>query len=412
MQNILRLINIPRFSLKKALPFFGPAYLVSVGYIDPGNWATNIEGGASFGYTLLWVLLVSNLMAILLQILSAKLGIATGYSLAANIRYHFPKPIVYVLWVLSSLAAIATDLAEFLGASLGLNILLGIPLLPAALLTGIITYGILLIHRRGYRKVEYIIISLVSIVAFTYVFELFLAKPNFGEIAYHVFVPTLDSNSIFVAIGMLGATVMPHNLFLHSGIILSRRKENDLEHNKKILHYAKLDSIIALNTAWFINSSMIIIAAAVFFQAGINVTSIEEAYVTLTPLLGKFASIAFAIALLSSGLSSSVTGTMAGQFIIQDFVKFSIPFWVRRLITMIPAIIIIGLGINTLNALITSQVILSLVLPFSVIPLIIFTSNKKIMGDFVNKPWVTILTIIVALFIIFLNALLIYNIFA
>ncbi len=412
MQNILRLINMPRISLKKALPFFGPAYLVSVGYIDPGNWATNIEGGASFGYTLLWVLLVSNLMAILLQILSAKLGIATGHSLAANIRHHFPKPIVYVLWILSSLAAIATDLAEFLGASLGLNILLGIPLLPAALLTGIITYGILLIHRRGYRKVEYIIISLVSIVAFTYVFELFLAKPNFGEIAYHVFVPTLDSNSIFVAIGMLGATVMPHNLFLHSGIILSRRKANDLEHNKKILHYAKLDSIIALNTAWFINSSMIIMAAAVFFQAGVNVTSIEEAYVTLTPLLGKFASIAFAIALLSSGLSSSVTGTMAGQFIIQDFVKFSIPFWVRRLITMIPAIIIIGLGINTLNALITSQVILSLVLPFSVIPLIIFTSNKKIMGDFVNKPWVTILTIIVAVFIIFLNALLIYNLFA
>ncbi len=400
-----------KFSLKKALPFMGPAYLVSVGYIDPGNWATNIEGGARFGYQLLWVILLSNIMAIILQITSAKLGIATGKSLSENMNDHFSKPTSILLFITAEIAAMATDLAEFLGAALGIYILFDIPLFQSAIIAGILVFIILMFHRFGYRWVEMIIFILVSVVAFVYIFEIFLAKPDLHQIVYHTFIPNIDSKSIFVAIGMLGATVMPHNLFLHSGAIKTRIKP-DIEHKKKLYKYAILDSAIALNTAWFINSAMIIMSAAVFFYQGKLVVSIEGAYQTLTPLLGAMASIAFAIALLSSGLSSSVTGTMAGQYILQGFIKRKIPIWFQRLITMIPAFIIIGSGINTFHALITSQVILSLQLPFTIIPLVIFTKNRNIMGKhFVNSRILNVTIITITVVIILLNALLLYQAF-
>ena len=398
-----------KFSIKKMLPFMGPAYLVSVGYIDPGNWATNIEGGSRFGYQLLWVLLISNIMAIILQSLSAKLGIATGKSLAANMKEHYSKPISFLLFLTAQVAAIATDLAEFFGAALGIHILFDLPMFPSAILAGILVFAILALHRYGYRSIEMIIFGFVSVVAFVYIFELFLVKPDLNQIVKHTFIPEINSESIFVAIGMLGATVMPHNLFLHSGIITSRIKP-DLEHNRKLYRFAIFDDLFALNTAWFINSAMIIMAAAAFYTTGNAVSSIEGAYQTLTPILGEFASFAFAIALLSSGLSSSITGTMAGQYILQGFLERSLPLWVQRLITMVPAFIIIGSGVDTLKALITSQVILSLQLPFTIIPLILFTRNKQIMGsDFVNKRLTNGIAILIASIILLLNGFLIYE---
>ncbi|SFD66878.1 manganese transport protein [Bacillus sp. OV194] len=396
---------------RRAFPFLGPAFLVSVGYIDPGNWATNIEGGATFGYTLLWVLLLSNLMAILLQITAAKLGVATGKSLAENCRQHFSKPVAVFLWITAELAAMATDLAEFLGAALGIYILLGIPLFPAALIGAAVTFGILLLHKYGYRFIEQIILAFVLVVAAVYIMELFYAKPDFAQVGYHMVVPQLNSASILVAIGMLGATVMPHNIFLHSSVVKNRLKKDQPKHNHRVYKFAIVDSLLALNIAWFINSAMIIVAAAVFFKNGVSVKSIEDAYSTLTPLLGGFASLAFAIALLSAGLSSSVTGTMAGQYILEGFLNVKLPIWVRRVVTMIPALIIIGMGIDTWKALVVSQVVLSMQLPFTIIPLIVFTRNKKIMGKYANRPLTNVLLCIVATLIIFLNALLIYQTF-
>ncbi len=400
-----------KFTFRKASALMGPAFLVSVGYIDPGNWATNIAGGASFGYTLLWVLLLSNLMAILLQALSAKLGVATGRSLAENCRANLPRPLAIFLWVTAELAAMATDLAEFLGAALGINILFGLPLFPSALIAGVLTFGILALHRFGYRVVERVVFGFVAVVAMVYVLELFLAKPNWAEIGYHMVVPHLDSTSIFVAIGMLGATVMPHNIFLHSSVVKHRLKPGNASHNHQVYQYSLLDSVVALNLAWFINSAMIIMAAAVFFKSGVEVDSIEQAYSTLTPLLGGLASFAFAVALLSAGLSSSVTGTMAGQYILEGFLNIKFSVWLRRLITMVPALVIIGMGVNTLDALIVSQVILSMQLPFTIIPLIWFTANKKLMGSYVNNPLTTAVAVLVGLLVISLNVLLLYQAF-
>ncbi len=396
-----------KLNLRKIAPYFGPSFLVSVGYIDPGNWATNLQGGAQFGYMLLWVLFTSNCMAILLQTLAAKLGIATGLSLAENCRKHFRKPVALFLWVTAEAAALATDLAEFLGAALGIYILFHIPLFPAALIAGVVTFFVLILSRYGYRIIEIIIISFLAIVAFSYVAELIMAKPNFLKIGYHTFVPQIDSQSIYVAIGMLGATVMPHNIFLHSALMKNRIPLATLEQKKKQYKFAIFDSLIALNLAWFINSAMIIMAAAVFFENHVPIETIEAAHKTLIPLLGAGASMIFAIALLSAGLSSSITGTLAGQYILEGFLKIRIPLWTRRLITMIPALVIIGLGIDSLKALVLSQVVLSMQLPFTIIPLILLTSNKKIMGSFVNKKITTFATWVVAAVIISLNIILI-----
>lgn len=397
------------FSIKKIFPFFGPAFLVSVGYIDPGNWATNIEGGASFGYMLLWVLLLSNLMAILLQTLAAKLGVATERSLAENCREHFARPLTLFLWVTAQIAAMATDLAEFLGAALGIHILLGIALFPAALIAGVVTFIILALNRYGYRTVEILIFFFIAIVAFVYIIELFIAKPDWMAISTHIAIPHLSSSAVFVAIGMVGATVMPHNIFLHSALVKHRLKPGNKRHNYKVYKGALVDSAVALNIAWFINSAMIVMAAAVFFHHGTTVNTIEAAYTTLVPLLGGFASIVFAIALLSAGLSSSVTGTMAGQYILEGFLKINIPLWIRRMATMVPALIIIASGVNTLNALVLSQVVLSLQLPFTIIPLIYFTRNKKIMGRYANKPITNILVVLTTCIVISLNLVLFYE---
>lgn len=392
------------------LSYLGPAFLISVGYMDPGNWGTDIQGGSDFGYKLLWVLLLSNLMAILLQTLSAKLGIVTGKTLAENCREYFSRPVSLILWVLSELAMMATDLAEFLGAALGFYILFQIPMFYAALITGVVVFGILWFYRFGYRAVEYIIIGLVLTIGFCYVVEIFLAKPEWGEITRHILMPEVDSKSILVAVGMLGATVMPHNLFLHSGVIRYRLKKNNGVTYKKLFKFAIVDSILALNGAWLINSAIVIMSTAVFFKNGLAISTISEAHKTLIPLLGGLSSTAFAIALLCSGLFSSTTGTLAGQIVLEGFLKTKISLFLRRLITMVPALVVIYLGINELKILVLSQVFLSLALPFVIIPLIIFTSQKKIMGEYANKSWTNFLVVTSAGLIIFLNILLLYQV--
>lgn len=390
--------------------YLGPAFLVSVGYMDPGNWGTDIQGGSDFGYRLLWVLLLSNLMAILLQSLSAKLGIVTGRTLAENCREHFSRPVALLLWGIAEVAMMATDLAEFLGAALGFYLLFGIPMFASGLLTGVAVFLILALYRYGYRAVEYVIIGFVAIIGWCYLVELFLAKPDLGAIAYHTVVPSLDGKSLYVAIGMLGATVMPHNLFLHSGLIQTRLSPGNGHSRQKLFHFAVVDAVMALNGAWLVNSAILIMSAAVFFKHGIPVSSIGQAHATLTPLLGGLSSTVFAIALLSSGLSSSTTGTIAGQMVIEGFLRVRFPIWLRRLITMIPAMVVIGLGLDELKLLVLSQVILSFALPFAIVPLILFTARRAIMGEHANHPVTSTLGAATAVIIICLNALLLYQI--
>jgi manganese transport protein len=413
MKTSTRSLKASRLSAREVLPYLGPAFLVSVGYMDPGNWGTNIAGGSGFGYRLLWVLLISNFMAILLQGLSARLGIVTGKSLAENCRDHFSKPVSFSLWLMAEAAMMATDIAEFLGAAIGFYILFGIPMFHAGLLAGVVVFLILGLYRFGFRAVEFVIISLVAIIGFAYVIELFLAKPDWSEVAYHVVVPHIDSASIYVAMGMLGATVMPHNLFLHSGIIQTRSlmlpDEPESRRTKKLFRFAVIDSLLALNLAWLVNSAMIVMAAAVFFTNGIAVDSIQEAHRTLEPLLGGLSSVAFAIALLAAGLSSSTTGTMAGQIVLEGFLKIKISLWLRRLITMIPALVVIALGLNELDVLVLSQVVLSIQLPFTIIPLILFTRKREIMGEHANGKATNTLAYASAALIMGLNILLIYQ---
>jgi|DewCreStandDraft_3_1066083.scaffolds.fasta_scaffold00840_4 manganese transport protein len=396
--------------VRELWPFLGPAFLVSVGYMDPGNWGTDIEGGARFGYQLLWVILLSNIMAIFLQSLSAKLGIVSGRTLAENCRVHYPRPLSIFLWITAEFAAMATDLAEFLGAALGFYLLFGIPLFPAAILAGIVVFLTLSLYRYGYRLVEYVILGYVAVIGLAYVLEVYLSSPQWGEIAYHLVTPKVNSESILVAVGILGATVMPHNLYLHSGLVQTRLVNGTKVQNSKHILFAVADSIIGLNMAFFINAAILIMSAAVFYRHGIAVASIEEAHQTLRPLLGELSALAFAVALLCSGLSSSTTGTLAGQMIIEGFLNIRIPLWVRRAVTMIPALIVIGLGWDPLKILVLSQVSLSLQLPFAVIPLIHFTSSRKVLGEHTNRPLTTALAVLVALLILGLNGLLLFRI--
>ncbi len=393
------------------LKYLGPAFVASVAYMDPGNFATNIAGGSEFNYKLLWVLLWSNLMAILVQVLSAKLGIATGKSLPQNCRQHFSRPMTYFLWLTAEIVAMATDLAEFLGAALGFYLLLNIPLLPAALLTGVAVFLILAVERYGFRQLEYVIMGFVGMIGIAYAIEVFLAKPDWSAIGYHVVVPQIDSQSVYVAVGMLGATVMPHVIYLHSALVKHRLKTKDVEHNNKHFRFERLDVLLAMNGAWLINSAMIIMSAAVFFRNGIPVQSIEQAHETLTPILGEFSALAFGVALLCSGLSSSTVGTMAGQVIIEGFLDIKFSIFLRRLITVIPALIVIALGLDPLKILILSQVTLSFGLPFAIVPLIFLTGKRKIMGDLVNRKTTTGLAILVSAVIIALNVLLLYQAF-
>lgn len=391
--------------------YFGPAFVASVAYIDPGNFATNIAAGSDFGYRLLWVLLWSNAMAILIQYLSAKLGIATGQTLPQNCRAHFSRPMTLFLWVAAEIAALATDLAEFLGAALGFYLLFGMPLLPAALLTGVVVFLILAVERAGFRRLEYVIMGFVAIIGVAYAVEVILAKPAWGLLTRHVLVPSIDSNSIYIAVGMLGATVMPHVVYLHSALVQPRRAQNDPAHNHLHRRMELADVLLAMNGAWLINSAMVVMAAAVFFHRGVAVHSIEEAHHTLIPLLGGGAAVTFAIALLCSGLSSSTVGTMAGQVIIEGFLNIRFSIFLRRLITMIPALLVIAWGLDPLRILVLSQVALSFCLPFALIPLIVFTARASLMGELVNRRRTTAAAVVVTAIILALNGLLLYQTF-
>lgn len=397
----------------RMLPFLGPAFIASVAYVDPGNFATNIAGGAEFGYTLLWVILASNLMAILIQTLSAKLGIATGLNLAEQCRKHFKPWFVKFLWALMELVAMATDLAEFLGAAIGFNLLLGIPLWLAGILTGITTFLILGLERKGFRPLEAVISSLVGVIAISYVIETILDKPDWGNVFYHAVVPMLPGpESVILATGILGATVMPHAIFLHSALMQGRVKVKKPEQLKRLFKFELVDVLIAMGIASLVNGAMLIMAASTFHSQGLTtVGTIQEAYKTLEPLLGKASQSVFAISLLASGLSSASVGTMAGQVIMQGFLHRDIPVWIRRAVTMIPSLIVIAIGLDPSRTLVISQVLLSFGLPFAIIPLVIFTSQKKIMGVLVNRKITTILAAAVAGLIVVLNIYLLITTF-
>jgi manganese transport protein len=404
--------RVAGFSLREFWRYAGPAFLVSVGYMDPGNWGTDIEGGARFGYRLLWVILLSNLMAIFLQSLAAKLGIATGRTLAENCRDHLPRPAAFGLWATAEVAVIATDLAELLGGALGFALLFNLPLWTGALLTGALVIVTLNLYRYGVRVVEYVVATYLAIIGLSYLYQVALASPDWGAVASHMLIPRLNAHSVLVAVGILGATVMPHNLFLHSGLVLSRRKPHDPAQNRTLYRATVLDSVFALNLAWLVNSAILIMSAAVFHMHNLAVASIEEAHQTLGPLLGGAAGLAFAIALLCSGLSSSTTGTLAGQMVLEGFLRVRMPLWLRRLITMVPALAVIALGVAPLKALVLSQVVLSLQLPCTILPLIVFTSRKAIMGQFQNGPVTRVVAYVIAAVIIILNSVLLALTFA
>ena len=400
-----------RKGIRALIPFLGPAFIASVAYIDPGNYATNIQSGSEFGYNLLWVVVLANLMAMLIQNMSAKLGIATGKNLPELCREHFPKWLSYVMWVFSEVAAMATDLAEFLGATLGLNLLFHIPMLIATVITGIATYLILTLERFGFRPLEKFISTLVIVIAACYVVETFLSKPQWSQVAYHSVVPWMgNSDAVMLAVGVIGATVMPHVVYLHSSLTQKRIVPRNDEEKKRIFRFNTTEVIIAMTLAGLINLSMMFMAASVFHNTGhTQVADIQTAYKTLTPLLGAASAGVFLVSLLASGLSSSAVGTMAGQVIMQGFVGFTIPLWLRRVLTMLPTFIIVALGINPTQTLVISQVILSLVLPMPIIALIYFTRRRDIMGVLTNKRLVTVLATVCALVIVALNALLIYQ---
>jgi manganese transport protein len=396
----------------RLLPFLGPAFIASIAYVDPGNFATTIQGGAQFGYELLWVILGSNLMAMLLQALSAKLGIASGKNLAEHCRERFSPRVVWTMWVLMELVAMATDLAEFLGAAVALNLLFGLPLWIAGLLTAVITFIILSLERYGFRPLEAVITGFLAIIAISYVIELFLGHPDWAAIGYSTFVPHFtNSESILLGAGILGATVMPHALFLHSALTQGRVVVKKPEQLRRLFRFEIIDVVIAMVIASSVNAAMLITAAAAFHFGSANVGTLEEAYKTLQPLLGPAAGIVFGVALLASGLSSSSVGTMAGQVIMQGFLHFHIPPWIRRLVTIVPSLIVIFTGLDPTRTLVLSQVVLSFGLPFAVIPLVMFTSNKGIMGVLVNKWFTNLLAGLCAVLIIALNIFLLYQTF-
>lgn len=397
----------------RLLPFLGPAFIASVAYVDPGNFATNIQAGAQYGYLLLWVIVASNLMAMLIQALSAKLGIATGMNLAELCRTQFPRPVVLVMWALMEIVAMATDLAEFLGAALGFQLLFGMNLLAAGIITAIVTFLILGLERYGFRPLEIVISAMIGVVAVSYLIETVLDRPDWSEVLYHAVVPQFAGpESVLLAAGILGATVMPHAIFLHSALTQRRIVVSDEALLKRLFRFEIIDVVVAMGLASLINAAMLIMAAATFYNQGMtHVATIEEAYRTLEPLLGPAAAVVFGISLLASGLSSSSVGTMAGQVIMQGFLHRHIAPWLRRAITMLPSLIVIALGLDPTWTLILSQVVLSFGLPFAVIPLIMFTRRRDLMGVLVNRRSTTVLAMIVAGLILALNGYLLYQIF-
>ncbi len=397
--------------IARLLPFLGPAFIASVAYMDPGNFATNIQGGAQFGYRLLWVILGSNLMGMLIQTLSAKLGIASGKNLAEQCRAHYPKWVVVGMWVLMELVAMATDLAEFLGAALGFNLLFGIPLWVAGLITAVTTFLILGLERYGFRPLEAVITAFIAVVAVCYMVETILDRPDWGLVAYHLVTPTFAGReSVLIATGILGATVMPHAIFLHSALTQNRIVVREPKKLQRLFRFEVVDVFVAMGVASLINMAMLIMAASTFNSTGMtSVGTIEEAHRTLEPLLGAAASWVFAISLLASGLSSSSVGTMAGQVIMQGFLHRHIQPWLRRLITMAPSLLVIFLSFDPTRTLVISQVTLSFGLPFAIIPLVWFTSRKDIMGVLVNKRITTVLAGLCTGLIVLLNIYLLYQ---
>jgi manganese transport protein len=414
-QKKFRFRLLPTLKRGEMWRYFGPAFVASVAYIDPGNFASNFEGGARFGYTLLWVLLWSNAMAILIQYLSAKLGIATGKTLPQNCRANFSRKINFGLWVAAELAALATDLAEFLGAALGFHLLFGLPLFPAALITAVIVFLMLAVELYGFRRLEQLIMAFVFAIAACYAFEIFIVKPDWGAVAKGVLVPKINSQSIYVAVSMLGATVMPHVIYLHSALVQHRVQEDaKRDHPEKWiltmrhLRYELFDVLAAMNGAWLINSAMIVMAAAVFYSHRVNF-NFDEAHLTLQPLLPAVSGTAFALALLFSGLSSSTVGTMAGQVIIEGFLDIKFSVFLRRLITIVPALVVIALKLDPLKILLLSQVVLSFAIPFALVPLVVLTRSQKVMTDLVNSRRTNYMSYVVTAVIVGLNLLLLYR---
>jgi manganese transport protein len=376
--------------------------------MDPGNFATNIQAGARYGYGLLWVVLLANLIAMLFQALSAKLGIVTGKNLCELCREHFPKPVVCGMWAGSEIAAMATDLAEFLGGAIGLSLLFGIPLLAGMLITAIITYAILAFWNSGFRSIELIVGGFVALIGICYLIEMFVVPVDWHAAALHSILPQIkDSDALMLAVGIIGATIMPHAIYLHSSLMQNRTPTHDDTERHKLIKFSNREVIIALTFAGLVNMAMVIMASGAFHAGHSDVAEIETAYHTLAPLFGAGAAIVFLISLLASGISSSVVGTMAGQVIMQGFVGFRIPVWIRRLITIIPAFVVVAMGVNTTRALIISQVVLSIALPLPMIALLIFTQRKDLMGSFVNSRVISAIAWAGTVIVLLLNTVLI-----
>jgi manganese transport protein len=372
-----------RRGLRGFLPFAGPAVIASVAYMDPGNFATNIQAGARYDYGLLWVVLLANLIAMLFQALSARLGIVTGSSLASLCRSHFPRPVTLAMWVASEIAAMATDLAETVGAAIGLSLLLGLPLLTCLGMTLAITWGMLTLQSRGFRPIELVIAGFVGIIGLCYMIELAIAPPDWHLFAWHAIVPEIkDSGALTLAVGIVGATVMPHAIYLHSALMAGRTPTRTWADKAKVIRLSNIEVLIALTFAGLVNLAMVAMAASMFHAGHPEIAEIETAYHTLLPLMGGFAAAVFMISLLASGLSSSVVGTMAGQTIMADFIGFRTPLWVRRLLTMLPAFVVVAAGVNPTRALVLSQVLLSLALPVPMIALLTLVFRRDVMGSF------------------------------
>ncbi|UTI42270.1 Nramp family divalent metal transporter [Niallia sp. RD1] len=390
--------------LKRILPFLGPAFIAAIAYIDPGNFATNIAAGSKYGYLLLWVILFSNIMALVIQSLSAKLGIATGKNLAEVAREEFPKPVSIGLWIQGELVIMATDLAEFIGAALGIYLLFGIPLLEASLIAAVGSFAILELQRRGYRSLEAGITGMLFIVVLSFIVQMFFAKPDVPSLLHGLFTPQFDGmDSVILAAGILGATVMPHAIYLHSALTQKRIVGETDKEKKQIFRFEFIDILIAMLIAGFINGAMLIVSSALFHKNGLFVEDLDIAFNYFGQLVSPLSAILFGLGLLIAGLSSSSVGTMSGDVIMQGFIHFRIPLYVRRIITMVPPIAIIALGINPTTALVASQVILSFGIGFALIPLIMFTSSKRIMGNLVNTKWITVISWIMAILIVALN---------
>ena len=402
-----------RRGIRKIWPFLGPAFVAAVAYVDPGNFATNISGGAQFGYLLLWVILCSNLMAMLIQSMSAKLGIATGKNLPEICRERFPKPVSLGLWVQAEVIAMATDLAEFIGAALALNLLFGVPLFPAGLITAVGAFAILALQRRGFRPLEAVISSMVGVIVIAFALQMFYAQPEGDRILAGLFTPQFaGTESVLLAAGILGATVMPHVIYLHSALTQRRVMGRTDEEKKKIFRFEQIDVVVAMAIAGTINASMLIMAAALFYSSGVtDVGDIDIAFEQLGSQVSGFSATLFGVALLASGFSSSSVGTMSGQVVMQGFINRQIPLFLRRLITMAPALVVLAVGLNPSRALVISQVVLSFGIPFALIPLLLFCRSRNIMGVLTNHRLTTAVATVVVTLIVSLNVFLLYQTF-